>query len=112
MVEEGISIRQKRMNMTNSADVFTITIRKRPWWFWLLAGLWLLLEALLLQTAVASVREGEYRAATISWIVVSLLAAFGCIVWLRRRRPQKCGESNGQHHGSSTSRPANVSTVV
>ena len=66
--------------MTNGADTLTITIRKRPWWFWILAGLWVLLEVLSLQTALASAREGEYRAAAISWIAVGITAAAGVLV--------------------------------
>jgi uncharacterized membrane protein len=74
------------MTMPNGADTFTITIRKRPWWFWVLAGLWVLLEVLFLQTALASARESEYRAAAISWISVAVLAAAGVLVWVRRGR--------------------------
>ncbi len=79
--------------MTNGADTLTITIRKRPWWFWILAGLWVLLEVLSLQTALASAREGEYRAAVISWIAVAVLAAAGVLVWLRQGRSRKPGET-------------------
>jgi hypothetical protein len=78
--------------MTNATDVFTITIRRRPWWFWALAGLWLLLQVVILQTAFASVRESEYRAATISWIAAAVLAGVGVFGWLRRGqygRPDK-----------------------
>jgi ElaB/YqjD/DUF883 family membrane-anchored ribosome-binding protein len=39
-----------------------------------------LLEVLFLQTALASAREGEYRAAAISWIAVGVLAAAGVLV--------------------------------
>ena len=70
--------------MTNGDDVVMITIRKRPWWFWALAELWLLLEVLLVQTALASARESEYRAAAISWIAAAILAAAGVFGWLRR----------------------------
>jgi hypothetical protein len=80
------------MTMTNSADVITITMRKRPWWFWVLAELWLLLEVLLVQTALASARESEYRAATISWIVAAVLAAGGVFGWLRRGDSRKTNE--------------------
>jgi len=45
--------------MTRGADVFTVTIRKRTGWFWGLAGLWLLLEVLFVQTAVASVGKAS-----------------------------------------------------
>jgi len=89
--------------MTNGADTFTITMRRRPWWFWALAGFWLLVEILLLQTALASVHEGEVRAATISWIAAAVLAAVGALVWLRREQPQKHGESNTQAEDAATS---------
>ena len=70
--------------MTNGDDVVTITLRKRPWWLWVCTGLWLLLEILLVQTALASARESEYRAASISWIAAAILAAAGVFGWLRR----------------------------
>jgi hypothetical protein len=76
------------MTMPNGADTFTITIRKRPRWFWVLAGLWVLLEVLFLQTALASAREDEYRAAAISWIAVAVMTAGGVLVWFRQGRPR------------------------
>jgi len=82
--------------MTNSADVITITMRKRAWWFWVLAGLWLQLEVLLVQTALASVRESEYCAAVISGTAAAVLAAVGVFGWLRRgdsREPDRPNES-------------------
>ena len=84
MVEERLALGQERMIMTNGDDVVTITLRKRPWWFWVCTGLWLLLEILLVQTALASARESEYRAASISWIAAAILAAAGVFGWLRR----------------------------
>ena len=80
--------------MTNSDDVFTIKMRKRAWWFWALAELWLLLEIVLVQTALASAREFEYRAATISWIAASVLAAIGVFGWFRRGDSRKPNEAN------------------
>ncbi len=65
--------------MPNSGSTVSITIRKRPWWFWTFAGLWALLEVLIVQTAVASVRESEYRAAAMSWTAVAVLAAIGVL---------------------------------
>jgi hypothetical protein len=82
--------------MTNASDAYTITIHKRPWWFWALTGLWFLLELLLLQTALASVRESEYRAATISWIAAAVLAGVGVFAWLRRGPSPKPGASSDQ----------------
>jgi hypothetical protein len=78
--------------MMNSDDVFKVTIRKRPWWFWVLAELWLLLEVLLVLTALASARESEYRAAMISWIAAAVLATVGFLGWLHSgdsRRPNE-----------------------
>jgi hypothetical protein len=83
--------------MANATDVFTITIRKRSWWFWTLAGLWLLFEVVILQTALASARESEYRAAAISWIAAIVLAAVGAFAWLRRGQPRRPRGSSGQH---------------
>jgi hypothetical protein len=74
------------MSVPNGANTLTFTIRKRPWWFWALAGLWMLLEVLFLQTAFASARESEYRAAAISWIAVAVLAAAGVLVWFLQGR--------------------------
>jgi hypothetical protein len=74
------------MTMPNSTEILTVTIRKRPWWFWVVAGLWVLLEVLFLQTALASARESEYRAAAISWIVIGVLAAGGALVWFLHGR--------------------------
>jgi len=82
--------------MTNDADCFILTIRRRPVWLWALAGLWLLLEVLTLQTALASMKEGEVRATAISWIAAAVLAAVGVLGWLRRVRTHKPGESSGQ----------------
>jgi len=65
-------------------DRYTICIRRRPWWIWLIAAAWLLLEVLLVQTAVASHRESEPRAALISWGLAAVLAAAGVWAWRRR----------------------------
>jgi len=65
--------------MPNRAGTFTIEIRKRPWWFWALAAVWIPLEVLLLQTALASARESESRAAAISWVAFGVLAAAGVL---------------------------------
>jgi hypothetical protein len=54
----------------------------------------LLLEVVLVQTALASARESEYRAATISWISVAVLAVAGVFGWLRRNDSHKPNEPN------------------
>ena len=94
MVVKRLAVGQEGMTMMNNADVFTITMRKRAWWFWIFAGLWLQLEVLLVQTALASVRESEYHAAVISWIAAAVLAAVGVFGWLRRGAPRKPNEPN------------------
>jgi hypothetical protein len=96
MVDQRLAVGQERISMTNSADVITITMRKRAWWIWVLAGLWLQLEVLLVQTSLASVRESEYRAAVLSWIASAVLAAIGVVLWLRQGRSRRLGESNEQ----------------
>jgi hypothetical protein len=103
MVEESFVVRKKRMTVTNGTDVFTITIRKRSWWFWALAGLSLLSEVVLLQTVWASVNEGEIRAATISGIAVFILAVAGVLLWLRRGRSYKLSEPSKQPTDAFTS---------
>jgi len=62
---------------------YTISIRKRAWWAWLLTGVWMGLMALLLQTAVASRAESEGRAAAISWVLAAALALAGLLLWRR-----------------------------
>lgn len=94
MVDERSAVWKKGMSMTNSDDVIAITVHKRAWWFWVLAGLWLQLEVMLVQTALASVRESEYRAATISWIAAAVLASGAAFCWLRRGDSRKPDEPN------------------
>ena len=64
----------------------TIRVRRRPWWFWLLALAWLAAEILVAQTAIASGQEGEPRAAAISWLVAAVMTAAGLRVWVRSGR--------------------------
>lgn len=69
-----------------SEDTITIEIKKRPWWAWVLAALWLLVEIFMLQTAVASMWEFESQAALISWIIFLVLLVGGVIVWIRTKK--------------------------
>ena len=80
--------------MANGPEIYTITIRKRRWWAWTVAALWLMAELLFLQTAMGSMIEGEYRAATISWIAAAVLAVAGAFGWLRRKDSHKPNEPN------------------
>jgi hypothetical protein len=65
---------------------FTIKIARRPWYEWLLWGLWLFLEAFFFQSAVASNHELEPRAAMIYWLIFGILFLAGFIVWFIRRK--------------------------
>ena len=61
-------------------------IRKRRWWVYPLAAVWLLLELLFLQAGWASGGEGEARAQVASWIVAGHLLVVGLLAWLWHRR--------------------------
>ncbi len=65
---------------------YSLIARKGPLWVWFLLLVWLVVEAVLLQAAVASGSEFEDRAATISWIIFYVLLAAGIAVYVVRRR--------------------------
>jgi hypothetical protein len=67
------------------SDNYTIQVKKRPWYAWLLAAIWLALELFLVQNAVASSRELEPQAAMIFWISFAVLLVVGLVVWFIRR---------------------------
>lgn len=67
------------------SEKYTIEIRKRTWWEWLLAALWLFAELFILQNAIASGGELESRAGTIFWVVFFVLLVAGAVVWYLRR---------------------------
>jgi hypothetical protein len=85
------------MTMMYEGGTLTIITRKRPWWQWVLAFAWLLSEVLLLQTALASMKEEEYRAGSICWIALIILATAGVIAWLRQRGFRWPDESGREH---------------
>jgi hypothetical protein len=64
---------------------FSITLKKRAWYEWLLWAVWLLLEVFILQNALASSSELEPRAATIFWVTFFVLLVLGGVVWFLRR---------------------------
>ena len=84
------------MNITRSPLTVTITLRRRPYWHWLLACLWLAGEIFIVQTALASAAEDEYRAATIAWVAAATLAVAAILPWSLSRylnRPKSSGIS-------------------
>jgi hypothetical protein len=64
---------------------FSIEIKKRAWYEWLLWAIWLLAEIFVVQNALASGQEYEPRAATIFWITFVVLLIGGATVWFMRR---------------------------
>jgi hypothetical protein len=66
-------------------DKYLIEIKKRAWYEWLLWGIWLVVEAFILQNAIASGAELEPRAATIFWITFIVLLVGAAVVWFMRR---------------------------
>jgi hypothetical protein len=71
--------------MSNRPSNFKIEVARRPWYEWLVWAIWLLVEVVLLQNALASGAELEPRAASIFWITFGVLLLGGVIVWITRR---------------------------
>lgn len=69
----------------NHPSNIKIEITRRPWYEWLLWTVWLVVELVLVQNALASAAELEPRAATIFWITFAVLLLGGVIVWITRR---------------------------
>lgn len=67
------------------SEKYVIEIKKRPWYEWLVAALWLAAEVFILQNAVASSGELEPRAATLFWVSFVVLLVVGVVVWFMRR---------------------------
>jgi hypothetical protein len=66
-------------------DKYQLKIRRRSWYEWLLWTLWLFFEIVFLQSAIASHKEFEPRAAAIYWMMFGLLLLGSIVVWLFRR---------------------------
>ena len=64
---------------------FVIKIARRPWYEWILWGIWLFLEIIFLQSAMASNQELEPRAAMIYWLIFGVLLLGGFVFWIVRR---------------------------
>jgi predicted Co/Zn/Cd cation transporter (cation efflux family) len=68
-----------------SEEKFVIEIKKRPWYEWLLWGVWLFALVFLVQNAVTSGHELEPRAAAIFWVMFVVFLLGGGVVWFVRR---------------------------
>lgn len=67
-------------------NVMKLQIRRRPWWMWLLAALWLVIEVFMLQSAIGSGVEHEPQAALILWVLFAVIGVGGAFVWVLRGR--------------------------
>jgi hypothetical protein len=67
------------------SEKYTIEIKKRAWYEWLLWAIWLLVEIYILQNAFGSSAELEPRAATLFWVIFFVLLIAGGVVWYLRR---------------------------
>ncbi len=74
-----------RENIDNEEHI-TIKLTRRPWYQWILWGLWLFLEVVFFQAAVASGKEFEPRAALVFWLLFGVLLLGGIIIWVIRRQ--------------------------
>jgi hypothetical protein len=66
-------------------DKYVIEIKKRSWYEWLMWTVWLFVQIVIVQNALASRAELEPRAALISWIAFFALLIAGGVVWFMRR---------------------------
>jgi hypothetical protein len=67
------------------SDHYNVEIKKRAWYEWLLWAIWLVVEALILQNAIASSAELEPRATIIFWVMFAVLLVGAAVVWFMRR---------------------------
>lgn len=67
------------------SEKYTIEIKKRAWYEWLLWAVWFLAEVFVLQNAFTSGAELEPRAATLFWVIFFVLLVAGAVVWYLRR---------------------------
>jgi len=72
--------------MSDDKDFHIFRIIRRPWYEWLLIGLWTFAEVIFLQAALASREELEPRAAIVYWLVFVVLLLSGLVYWIIRRR--------------------------
>lgn len=66
-------------------EKYTIEIRKRPWYEWVLWVIWALGAIWILQNALGSGAELEARAAMIFWVTLVIWVLAGVVVWFTRR---------------------------
>ncbi len=71
--------------MGDEKDFHIFKIARKPWFEWILTALWLIVEIIFLQAAIASRVELEPRAAMVYWLVFIVLLLSGLVYWIVRR---------------------------
>jgi len=66
-------------------DMIHIKLNRRKWYEWVAWGLWLFLELMFAQGAIASHQELEPRAAFLFWLIFGVLWLGGVITWFIQR---------------------------
>ena len=74
--------------MTTSNE-YAIHIRKRPWWYWLVAVVWLALVLFFLNFGLASSAELEPQATLIAYVIAVVLIIVGIAGYLFERKKAK-----------------------
>jgi hypothetical protein len=64
----------------------TVSIRKRPAWYWVGAIIWLGVTLLFLNTAIGSSAELEPSAASVNYVLTAILLVIGVVIYVIERR--------------------------
>jgi FtsH-binding integral membrane protein len=72
--------------MSDEKRFHVFKIVRRPWYEWVMIGLWIFAEVMFLQAALASRQELEPRAAIVYWLVFIVLLLGGLVYWIVRRK--------------------------
>jgi hypothetical protein len=67
------------------ANTHEIQIVKRPWYEWLIWGIWFVALVFIAQNAITSSQELEPTAAMLFWMMFGVLFIGGAIIWFIRR---------------------------
>jgi len=73
------------MDKQGGSGTQQVVHNRRSWLVWIAWSVWLFFEIFFMQNAVASGKENEPRAATLFWIIFSILLLGGVITFVIRR---------------------------
>jgi hypothetical protein len=72
-----------------SNNNYSVQIRKRPWWFWAIAVVWLLIVLFFLNVGAGSTAELQPQAATMGYVTAVVLFILGGAGYLFERKRAK-----------------------